>query len=179
MLVAVCCRLFSSVDKLLIMGRKSNKLTDKQSRFCEEYLVDLNLTQAAIRAGYSEKTAGQVGYDNLQKPLVAERIAELKRIRSDKVEIDQNAVLENLVKAMKISLGEEDSYVVGNVEGSTSSISLKKTDLAAYLKIQDMLAKHLGLYEKDNEQISSTVIQSVVLSDEMAEKLNKDLEDEC
>ena len=44
------------------------KLTDKQQRFCEEYLVDLNATQAAVRAGYSEKTAGAIGFENLRKP---------------------------------------------------------------------------------------------------------------
>lgn len=161
------------------MSKVKSKLTAKQEQFCQEYLIDLNATQAAIRAGYSEKTASATGNENLRKPLVADRIAELKDKRMEKVVISQDMVIANLVKAMKISLGEEDSFVVGNVEGSTSSIPLKKTDLAAYLKVQDMLMKHLGLYEKDNEQLSSSVIQSVVLSDEMAEKLNNELEDEC
>ena len=51
-----------------------SKLTDKQERFVQEYLIDLNATQAAIRAGYSKKTAQVIGSENLAKPLIAERI---------------------------------------------------------------------------------------------------------
>lgn len=49
-------------------------LTDKQVRFCEEYLVDYNATQAAVRAGYSKKTAGSIGHENLTKPEIREFI---------------------------------------------------------------------------------------------------------
>lgn len=54
------------------------KLTDKQERFCYEYCIDLNATQAAIRAGYSEKTAQMIGYENLRKPQIADRISEMQ-----------------------------------------------------------------------------------------------------
>jgi phage terminase small subunit len=154
------------------------KLTPKQEQFCQEYIIDLNSTHAAIRAGYSEKTASVIGCENLIKPNIANRLSELKKDRSEKVGVNQEMVLNNLIKAMRISLGEEDSHVVGNVDGMITSVPLKKTDVASFLKVQDMLAKHIGLYEKDNEQLSSSVIQNVVLSDKMAEKLNKDLEDE-
>lgn len=53
-------------------------LTDKQRRFCEEYVVDWNATQAAIRAGYSEKTARSVGAENLTKPYIAEYVNECR-----------------------------------------------------------------------------------------------------
>lgn len=53
-------------------------LTDKQIRFCEEYLIDLNATQAAIRAGYSQKTAGQIASETLMKPYIKEYITALK-----------------------------------------------------------------------------------------------------
>ena len=55
-----------------------DNLTDKQRRFCEEYVVDWNATQAAIRAGYSEKTAKETGYENLTKPHVESYINECK-----------------------------------------------------------------------------------------------------
>ena len=58
------------------MGPKT--LTPKQRRFIEEYLIDLNATQAAIRAGYSEKTAYSIGQENLRKPVIAEAIAAAK-----------------------------------------------------------------------------------------------------
>lgn len=58
-------------------------LTDKQEMFCREYLVDLNATQAAIRAGYSDKTARSVGNENLTKPDIEKRIQELMSSRSE------------------------------------------------------------------------------------------------
>tara|TARA_R110000824_G_scaffold155602_1_gene328390 strand:+ start:1452 stop:1826 length:375 start_codon:yes stop_codon:yes gene_type:complete len=56
-----------------------SKLTDKQERFVSEYLIDLNATQAAIRAGYSENCASETGYENLRKPQIADAIAIAKR----------------------------------------------------------------------------------------------------
>lgn len=53
------------------------KLTDKMEQFCNEYIIDFNATQAAIRAKYSEKTAYSIGNENLKKPEIKERIAEL------------------------------------------------------------------------------------------------------
>ena len=53
-------------------------LTPKQQRFVEEYLIDLNATQAAIRSGYSEKTARDIGCENLAKPNIAKAIKKLK-----------------------------------------------------------------------------------------------------
>jgi phage terminase small subunit len=55
-----------------------NKLTDKQRRFCEEYVIDWNGTRAAIAAGYSEKTAKQQAHQLLDKPLLSEYIAEIQ-----------------------------------------------------------------------------------------------------
>jgi len=72
------------------------KLTNKQEIFCKEYLIDLNATQAAIRAGYSKKTASEAGYENLTKPHIADKVAELKSQRSDIVKIDANYVLSRL-----------------------------------------------------------------------------------
>jgi phage terminase small subunit len=69
------------------------KLTSRQQAFCEEYLIDLNALQAAIRAGYSEKTAKQIGSENLSKPDVAKYIAELKAERSLLTKIDAAWVL--------------------------------------------------------------------------------------
>lgn len=74
----------------------AKELTKKQEMFCLEYLVDLNATQAAIRAGYSEKTAKEAGYENLTKPHVAERVAELKNKRSNEVKTNAEYVLRRL-----------------------------------------------------------------------------------
>lgn len=74
------------------------KLTDKQELFAREYLKDLNATQAAIRAGYSEKTAKETGYENLTKPHLLDFIAELNKERLKRVQIDADYVLRQAVK---------------------------------------------------------------------------------
>ncbi|WP_200781116.1 terminase small subunit [Klebsiella oxytoca] len=73
-------------------------LTDKQEMFCREYLIDLNATQAAIRAGYSAKTANRTASENLSKPDIKSRIAELKSQRNDLVGINATYVLNRLVE---------------------------------------------------------------------------------
>ncbi len=71
-----------------------NKLTAKQEMFVKEYLVDLNATQAAIRAGYSEKTAYRTGADNLMKPQIQGAIQKAMNKRAEKTEITADAVLQ-------------------------------------------------------------------------------------
>lgn len=73
-------------------------LTDKQELFCREYLIDLNATQAAIRAGYSENTARKIGSENLSKPDIAQRIIDLKSERNERVEVNADYVLRRLVE---------------------------------------------------------------------------------
>lgn len=72
------------------------KLTEKQKRFCDEYLVDLNATQAAIRAGYSEKRASEQAYQLLQKTTVQNYITKRKNDRVKRTEITQDKVLNEL-----------------------------------------------------------------------------------
>ena len=71
----------------------SVKLTDKQELFCLEYLIDLNATQAAIRAGYSARTAQAIGAENLTKPLISERIAKAFNERAEETKINAAYVL--------------------------------------------------------------------------------------
>ena len=73
-------------------------LTDKQEMFCREYLIDLNATQAAIRAGYSEKTANEQGAQNLAKLSIQNRIAALKAERNEQLNIDATYVLRRLIE---------------------------------------------------------------------------------
>ena len=73
-------------------------LTDKQRLFIAEYLIDLNATQAAIRAGYSEESARQIGTENLSKPYIAQEIERRLKRRADKLEITADKVLQELAK---------------------------------------------------------------------------------
>ncbi|MFY4004906.1 terminase small subunit [Achromobacter denitrificans] len=76
-----------------------NPLTPKVLRFIDEYLVDLNGAHAAKRAGYSAKSAKEIAYELLGKPVVAEAIAAAKAERSKRVQVDQDAILRNLLAA--------------------------------------------------------------------------------
>ena len=105
-------------------------LNDKQQRFCEEYVIDLNATQAAIRAGYSEKTAYSIGNENLNKPEIQKLIEELQSDKSDELNITFDT----------IALGVYDIALKDEA---------RDTDR---LKAYDQLAKLFGHYEKDNKQ---------------------------
>lgn len=71
-------------------------LTPKQLRFCDEYLIDLNATQAAIRAGYSKDTSYQIGHANLQKERIQRVIAERMAARSVRTRITKDNVLRQI-----------------------------------------------------------------------------------
>jgi phage terminase small subunit len=74
------------------------KLSPKQARFVTEYLIDLNATQAAERAGYSKKTAGAIGAENLKKPQIAEALADRQTKRFQKREITADWILDEIYK---------------------------------------------------------------------------------
>lgn len=73
-------------------------LTEKQARFVAEYLVDLNATEAAKRAGYSEKTAYSIGFENLRKPEIQEAIQDAMDARAKRTGITQDHVLQELAR---------------------------------------------------------------------------------
>ena len=73
-------------------------MTKKQKRFVEEYLIDLNATQAAIRAGYSPHTAKDIGCENLAKPNIAAAISQAMAERSRRTGINQDRVLQELAR---------------------------------------------------------------------------------
>ena len=74
------------------------KMTERQKRFIAEYLIDLNATQAAIRAGYSVKTAGSIGDENLKKPEINSAIAKEMAKRSKRTGVNQDRVVLELAK---------------------------------------------------------------------------------
>ena len=86
-------------------------MTAKQERFVQEYLIDLNATQAALRAGYSEKTAMVIGSENLKKPEINKAIADALNARRLRTEVTQDRVLEEL--ALVAFADMPDEMVVG------------------------------------------------------------------
>ena len=116
------------------------KLTAKQQAFCEEYLVDLNATQAAIRAGYSENAASEIGYENLSKPQIAEVIAELQAKRSTKTELNAQWVLDRLQRVHDRCMQEE---AVMDKEGATGEF---KFEHSGANKSLELIGKHLAMF---------------------------------
>jgi phage terminase small subunit len=82
----------------------TDTLTAKQQVFVQEYLVDLNATQAAIRAGYSEKTAASIGCENLTKPYIQSSIADAMAERAKRTEVTQDFVLGELLKIARANM---------------------------------------------------------------------------
>lgn len=163
-------------------------LTDKQQRFVDEYLIDLNATQAAIRAGYSEKTAKEIGSENLTKPNIAKAIQEAQNKRTEQtqidaayvlrrlVEIDQMDVLDIMDDQMKIRPVNEwpkvwRQYVVNleNLELSDGEGCFKKIKWPDKVKNLELLGRHVsvGAFKDKVEHSGKLEIQS--LSDLMDE----------
>ena len=95
------------------MGNSVNPqpdLTSKQARFVEEYLIDLNATAAAIRAGYSEKTAATIAHENLRKPKIAEAMRLGQEKLSERTQITQEDVLEGLRQEAPTNYGKGSSH---------------------------------------------------------------------
>ena len=129
------------------------RMTAKQQRFCDEYLIDLNATQAAIRAGYSTRTAQQMGAENLSKPVVKEYIAARMAEKESELIADQDEVLKYLTSVMR---GQSRSkvVVVENVGDFTSQAweMEKAPDEKERLKAAELLGKRYGLYTDKVEQ---------------------------
>ena len=111
------------------------KLTARQERFVAEYLVDLNATQAAIRAGYSKKTAGATGHENLKKPEIAKAIEGAQKKAMERIEYTADQWREDVIR---LSEKAEDG-----------------DDLNNALKGRDMLGKSLGIYSEGRDLRSS------------------------
>ena len=154
-------------------------LTDKQEKFCQEYLVDLNATQAAIRAGYSEATARSQGQRLLTNVDIQARISELNKSRLEATGISQKRVLEEYAKIAFFDIREifdVDGGLINvkqldaNNAGAIASIksseewgededgnrvvtgTLKEVKVFDKIRALQDLGKHLGLFEKDNSQ---------------------------
>lgn len=129
------------------------KMTKKQKRFCDEYLIDLNATQAAIRAGYSKKTAYSIGVENLKKPDIKKYISERMAEKESALIADQDEVLRYLTAVLR---GESRSSVVvvestGDFTSAAREMD-KAPDEKERLKAAELLGKRYGIYTDRTEQ---------------------------
>ncbi|MBU1082491.1 MAG: terminase small subunit [Spirochaetes bacterium] len=157
------------------------ELTAKQEMFCNEYLIDLNATQAAIRAKYSKKTAQQASSRLLLNVVIQERISELQKRLRVKTGITAERVIAEFAKIAFANIQDyisKDNEIVdlseidkdkaaavdsiqvdirhdgGQSKGYTEKIRLKLHSKESAL---ENLGKHLGIYEKDNSQQGMTL----------------------
>ena len=161
------------------------KLTAKQIRFVDEYMVDFNATQAAIRAGYKAKTAHVIGAENLRKPKIAEEIASRQKDLQKRTEISQDRVVKELAR---IAFADATDYVCvetltyENEDGTVSPVQIvspKDTDtlsadqraaiasikqgangveikLHDKIKALELLGRHIGMFN-DKLEVKATV----------------------
>lgn len=129
------------------------RLTTKQKRFCDEYLIDLNATQAAIRAGYSKKSAQVISAENLTKPLIKEYIAQRMAEKESELIADQDEVLKYLTSVLRGEAQSEIVVVEGIGFGSSEARVMKKApDEKERLKAAELLGKRYGLYTEEAER---------------------------
>ena len=126
-----------------------SKLTPKQSLFVAEYLVDLNATQAAIRAGYSEKTAQEQPSRLLSKVIISDAIQSAMNKRSERVDISADYVLKTIQETIERC---KQAVPVKTADGETGEY---KFDAPAVLKGCELLGKHLKLFTDKTEVTGS------------------------
>lgn len=161
------------------------KLTAKQIRFVDEYMVDFNATQAAIRAGYKAKTAHVIGAENLRKPKIAEEIARRQKDLQRRTEVTQDRVVKELAR---VAFADATDYACvetltyENEDGTVSPVQIvspKDTDtlsddqraaiagikhgangieikLHDKIKALELLGRHIGMFN-DKIEVRATV----------------------
>lgn len=156
-------------------------MTAKQKRFCEEYLIDLNATQAAIRAGYSPESAQQIGAENLSKPVIRARIDTEIAERSRRTGVNADRVVQELAKiafvkatdiidpntaTVRDSATDEDKACIASVKfksssGESSDSVEREIRMCDKLKALELLGKHLGMFTDKVNVSGGGVVQIV------------------
>ena len=147
---------------VLLFGRRGI-VTPKQSLFASEYLIDLNATQAAIRAGYKGSYARRAGFVLLRKPAVADLVAQGMAARAQRTEIDADRVMREYAKLAFADIAKLATWGKKGVE-LREHTEISADDTAAIVELSrggkikihdkraalDALARHLGVFNRDN-----------------------------
>ena len=145
------------------------KLTEKQKRFADYYIETGNITEAAVKAGYSKKTARVIGQENLQKPAIKSYIDEKLEAMQDERTASAKEVLEFLTKSMRGELDEEVVVVEGTGDGTSEARMVKKQiGLRDRIKSAELLGKRYRLFT-DKVEVEGVVPVMIVGEDELEE----------
>ncbi len=153
----------------------AKKLTDKQKKFVEEYLIDLNATQSAIRAGYSPKTANEQGARLLANVSIQEAISKAMAERSRRTGINQDRIVQELARIAFVKITDVvdpdgeintnasdddlaciESYKVEDSDSVNGSSSKREVKLASKIKALELLGKHVGMWN-DKIQVDVSI----------------------
>ena len=162
-------------------------MTKKQKRFVEEYLIDLNATQAAIRAGYSPDTAKSIGSENLTKPDIQARIAKAMAERSRRTGVNADRVIMELAKIAFVNASDVIDADTATVKADalpedTAAIQSDKVKtfgedglerevkMADKLKALELLGKHLGMF-KDKVELSGSLETEKTKLDDLLQQM--------
>ena len=165
-------------------------MTKKQKLFVEEYLIDLNATQAAIRAGYSPETAGSIGNENLKKPEIRARIDKAVAERSKRTGVNADRVVQELAKIAFVNAMDVIDQKTATVKEDASSddtaaiLSVKvktfgedglerEIKMADKIKALELLGKHLGMFE-DKVKLSGTLETEKTKLDDLISQMRGD-----
>lgn len=165
-------------------------LTKKQKLFCDEYLIDLNATQAAIRAGYSPDTAKEIGCENLTKPNIRAHIDRAMAERSKRTGINADRVIMELAKIALVNAADvinaedatlredaapEDTAAIQSVKVKTFPTKdgegvEREIKMADKLKALELLGKHLGMF-KDKLELSGSLDSEKTKLDDLLQQM--------
>ena len=149
-------------------------MTKKQKRFVEEYLIDLNATQAAIRAGYSPDTAKSIGSENLTKPDIQARIAKAMAERSRRTGVNADRVIMELAKIAFVNASD-----VIDADTATVKADALPEDTAAIQSVKvktfgedglEREVKHLGMF-KDKVELSGSLETEKTKLDDLLQQM--------
>ena len=162
-------------------------MTKKQKRFIEEYLVDMNATQAAIRSGYSPDTAKSIGSENLTKPDIQARIAKAMAERSRRTGVNADRAVMELAKIAFVNASDvidadtatlkpdatpEDTAAIQSVKVKTFGEDglEREIKMADKLKALELLGKHLGMF-KDKVELSGSLETEKTKLDDLIQQM--------
>ena len=183
--------------------KPQKKLTKKQECFCLEYIIDLNGTQAAIRAGYSQKTAGSIAEENLKKPEIKKEVQKHLDARRVRTEVKADDVIEeikkmafsNMLDYMTISEDggafidlskltrdqaaaivqlEVESYWDKDLKRQVKKIKFK---LADKYKGQELLGKHIKMFNGHTPKSDGDEIEAIDTTGWSAEEVSRAISD--
>ena len=137
-------------------------MTEKQKRFCDEYLACLNAKQAAIKAGYSKKTAAQMGQENLNKPYLREYIDEQLARYEESLIVSREELLRYMSSVVRGESKAQIVMTVGTGDGVSEVVHVMKApDEKERLKAAELLGRAYGIF---NDRLNISEPVPVVLS---------------